>query len=224
MTNAVRTLEKRLGYSFKDPALAAEALAHRSARCTSNERLEFLGDAVVNLVIAEALFELRPDLEEGDLTRMRASLVMRDALAVMARKLQIGSLLTLGPGEQRSGAFQRHSILGDALEAVLGAVFLDGGYGSACTVIRRLYAGRLENLPDPGSLKDAKTYLQELLQARGLALPTYAIVETSGPEHARRFAAECQVPELGLVGTGTGTTRRSAEQAAAAALLEIMPA
>lgn len=223
MSNAVQTLQKRLGYSFKNPGLAAEALAHRSARCTSNERLEFLGDAVVNLVIAEALLELRPDLEEGDLTRMRASLVMRDALAALARKLELGALLTLGAGEQRNGVFQRRSILGDALEAVLGAVFLDGGYAEAKAVIRRLFARRLESLPDPGSLKDAKTYLQELLQARGLALPVYALVETTGPEHARRFAAECQVAELGLVGTGAGTTRRGAEQAAAASVLEMLP-
>lgn len=224
MSNAVRTLQTRLGYIFKNPELATEALAHRSARRASNERLEFLGDAVVNLVIAEALFGLRPDLEEGDLTRMRASLVMRDTLADLARGLEIGALLALGPGEQRSGAFQRHSILGDALEAVLGAVFIDGGYPAASAVIRRLYRQRLESLPDPASLKDAKTHLQELLQARGLALPAYAIVETSGPEHARRFAAECQVAELDLVGTGTGTTRRGAEQAAAAAVLDMLPA
>lgn len=222
MNSAVEALAKRLGYQFSSLSLAAEALSHRSAKHPSNERLEFLGDAVLNLTIAEMLFERRPDLEEGDLTRMRASLVNGDALFELARELDLGPLLSLGSGEQRSGAFQRRSILSDALEAVIGAVFLDGGYAAARSIVHRLFGDRFEKLPDLNSLRDAKTQLQETLQAEGRALPEYEIVETSGPEHAPRFAAECRVPELGLVATGGGSTRRGAEQAAAAVLLALL--
>lgn len=220
MDKAVRTLAQRLGYQFDTPSLASEALAHRSAPRASNERLEFLGDAVINLAVAEALLRGGPELEEGDLTRMRASLVNREALFGLARELELGTLLTLGSGEQRTGAFQRHSILADALEAVIGAVFLDGGYLAARAVVRRLYGERLERLPDPRSVMDAKTRLQEALQGRGLALPEYSVTRTGGPAHAPLFAAECRVGALDLSTTGNGTTRRAAEQAAAAAMLE----
>lgn len=208
-------LEARLHYRFSDPALAAAALTHRSAAGTSNERLEFVGDAVLGLTVAEALYEQCPALEEGDLTRMRAHLVNREALAQLARALDLGALLAMGPGEQRSGGFQRRSTLEDALEAVLGAVFVDGGYGAARRVVRGLFAERLAVLPDPASLKDAKTRLQEALQARALALPEYRLVVTAGPEHAREFTAECRIGSLGLSTRGCGRTRRQAEQEAA---------
>ncbi|MGH8427042.1 MAG: ribonuclease III [Gammaproteobacteria bacterium] len=219
MNEAAQTLGERLGYFFVDPALIAIALTHRSAAGASNERLEFLGDAVINLAVAEALYERRPELSEGDLTRMRSSLVNRDTLAALARELDLGALLTLGTEEQRTGISGRRSILEDALEAVLGAVFLDGGFGAARAVVRRLFAECLQALPDSEALKDPKTLLQERLQARGLALPAYALTAAKGPEHARRFSAECRVAELDLVATGSGSSRREAEQAAADALL-----
>jgi len=222
-TEPARELEQRLGHHFAEPGLAEAALTHRSARGPSNERLEFLGDAVLGLVIAEALYELRPELEEGDLTRMRASLVNRESLASVARAIDLGAALELGTGEKRSGGFQRRSILEDALEAAIGAVFSDGGYPAARDAVRRLFAERLEQLPHPDELKDPKTRLQEVLQGRGLPLPDYRIVAAGGPEHAREFQAECRVEELGLAGSGTGRSRRRAEQAAAAAVLERMP-
>lgn len=215
----VAELGIRLGHRFGDPMLAAAALTHRSAAGESNERLEFLGDAVIALVIAEWLYEHEPGLEEGDLTRMRASLVNRDTLAALARELELGALLELGGGERRSGGFQRRSILEDAFEAAIGAVFLDGGYRDARAVLRRLFAARLAALPRPEALKDPKTRLQERLQARGLDLPDYTIVAAGGPEHARRFEAECRIAALSLVGRGGGTNKRRAEQAAAAAVL-----
>ncbi|MGH8272365.1 MAG: ribonuclease III [Gammaproteobacteria bacterium] len=217
-------LGKRLGHRFGDPALATAALTHRSAAGESNERLEFLGDAVIALAIAEWLYEYKPDLEEGDLTRMRASLVNRDTLAALARELDLGALLELGGGERRAGGFQRRSILEDAFEAVIGAVFVDGGYADARAALRRIFASRLDALPDPESLKDAKTRLQERLQARGLALPDYAVLVAGGPEHARRFEAECRVDALSVIGKGSGTNKRRAEQAAAAAALEQLDA
>ncbi len=215
----VAELGKRLGYRFDDPALATAALTHRSAAGESNERLEFLGDAVIALAVAEWLYENKPGLEEGDLTRMRASLVNRDSLAARARELDLGALLELGSGERRSGGFQRRSILEDAFEAVIGAVFVDGGYTDARAVLRRIFAARFDALPDPELLKDPKTRLQERMQARGLALPDYAVIATGGSEHARLFEAECRIAELSLIGRGGGTNKRRAEQAAAAAAL-----
>lgn len=223
MTEPLRALQAKLGYEFQDASLANAALIHRSTGTPGNERLEFLGDAVIDLVIGEALYLRRPELREGDLTRMRASLVNREALAALARELELGADVVLGAPERRSGAFQRSSILEDVLEALVGAVFLDGGYAAARTVVLRLFARRLHALPDPESLKDAKTRLQEKLQARGLALPAYALAQASGPEHARRFRMECRVAELGIVGSGTGASRRKAEQRAAADALGQVP-
>lgn len=216
-------LGARLGHDFSHGDLAAAALRHRSAAGVSNERLEFLGDAVLGLAIAEALYERCPELTEGDLTRIRASLVNRDALAGLARRLELGELLAMGVGEQRSGGFQRGSILADALEAALGAVFLDAGYTAARAVVRHLFAEPLSQPPDPTSLKDAKTRLQEALQARGLALPRYRLETSSGPEHAREFTAACDIEALEITGTGRGPSRRRAEQAAAARALELLP-
>lgn len=222
-TDEVARLERRLAYKFKDPSRAEQALRHRSAGGIHNERLEFLGDAMIGLAVAEMLYRGRPELNEGDLTRVRASLVNGRALARMARELDLGDLLTMGVGEQRGGGFQRRSTLADVFEAVIGAVYLDAGYAATYELLRRLFAAPIQALPDPEQLKDPKTRLQEALQARGLALPEYRIVDSSGPDHARSFHAECGVGELGITQTGTGTSRRAAEQAAAAAVLERLP-
>ncbi|MGH8161002.1 MAG: ribonuclease III [Gammaproteobacteria bacterium] len=221
-TDSGARLGRLLGYRFADPALAAAALVHRSVGGASNERLEFLGDAVIALAVAEWLYMRHPDLAEGDLTRLRASLVKRDSLAGLARELDLGSLIELGDGERRSGGSARRSILEDSLEAAVGAVFLDGGYDAAREVMHRLFADRFANLPDAESLKDAKTRLQERLQARGLALPDYALVATQGPEHARCFEVECRIEARGLAATGAGASKRAAEQAAAAAALALL--
>lgn len=218
-TDAIATLEQRLGYRFSDPGKARQALRHRSAGGMHNERLEFLGDAALGLVVAEMLYRECPELPEGDLTRMRATLVNGRALARMARGLDLGELLVMGTGEQHGGGFQRRSTLADVFEAVIGAVFLDGGYQAAHALLARLFAEPMRDLPDPESLKDPKTRLQEMLQARGMDLPEYRLVESSGPDHARQFRAECRVPALGLSASGRGSSRRAAEQAAAAELL-----
>lgn len=223
MTDPAGELGRHLGYEFRDPSLITASLVHRSAGGGSNERLEFLGDAVVGLAVAELLYRSRPGLSEGDLTRARASLVNRDALASLARELGLGDYLVLGADERRSGAFQRGSILADALEAVFGAVFLDGGYACAREAVERVFAQRLAALPEPAALKDAKTRLQERLQSRGYALPVYTLAGSSGPEHSPRFDVECRVPDLDLAGSGSGGSRRKAEQAAAAAVLERLP-
>ncbi len=222
-TDEVFRLERRLEYKFKDPARAEQALRHRSAGGFHNERLEFLGDAMIGLAVAEMLYRGFPELNEGDLTRVRATLVNGRALASMARELELGELLTMGAGEQRGGGFQRRSTLADVFEAVVGAVFLDAGYGATFELVARLFAPHIEALPDPESLKDPKTRLQEALQGRGLALPEYRIVDSSGPDHARSFRAECSVNELSIMETGEGTSRRTAEQAAAAAVLKQLP-
>ena len=214
-------LEAHLGHRFGDRALLEQALTHRSAAgpAASNERLEFLGDAVLGLVAAELLYHRFPRAEEGELSRRRAWLVREQTLAEIARELELGGLLRLGPGELRSGGFRRDSILADALEAVLGAVYLDGGLGAARRVVERLLGERLAHQPGPGALKDPKTRLQEWLQARRRPLPTYRVVEVGGVEHARRYTVACEVEGLGEPTLGEGTSRRRAEQAAAARAL-----
>jgi ribonuclease-3 len=207
----------RLGYTFRQPALLAQALTHRSYGSRHNERLEFVGDAVLNCVVALALFERFPATDEGDLSRARASLVNRDTLAQLAQRMGLGSALLLGDGELRSGGAERPSILADALEAVFGAVFIDGGFDAARNVIDTAFADVLTDA-DPATLgKDPKTRLQEWLQARRMSVPEYAVVGTSGEAHAQQFAVECRIPALGLAGAGSGASRRIAEQVAAAA-------
>ena len=209
-------LRERLGHAFRQPELLARALTHRSHGATHNERLEFVGDAVLNCVIAAALFERFPAIPEGELSRVRASLVNRDTLARLARGLCLGPEISLGEGEVRSGGGERPSILADALEAIFGAVFVDAGFEAARAAIERVYAGEFVGL-DPAALgKDPKTRLQEWLQARRLAVPEYAVTEISGEAHAQTFTIECRVPALAIVATGTGTNRRAAEQDAAA--------
>jgi ribonuclease-3 len=218
----VERLARRLGHGFGDAALLEAALTHRSAQSQHNERLEFLGDAVLGLVAADALWQRFPEATEGQLTRLRAQLVKRETLATLARGLDLGQCLRLGPGELRSGGHARDSILADALEAVLGAVYLDGGLEAARSVILRLLADRLAVMTPESQPKDAKTRLQEQLQARHLALPAYAVVETRGEDHAQTFTVRCEVASLELSATADGPSRRRAEQAAAEAILRSM--
>jgi ribonuclease-3 len=209
-----------LGYTFADPALLRQALTHRSYGTPNYERLEFIGDAVLDCVVALALFERFPSTPEGDLSRARAHLVNQDTLALVARRLDLGAALLLGEGELRSGGHDRASILADSLEAVFGAVFLDGGFDAARTVIDAAFADVLRDA-DPATLgKDPKTRLQEWLQAKRLAVPEYVIVATTGEAHAQRFEVECRIPQLAIVAIGSGSNRRAAEQDAAQAALE----
>ena len=210
-----------LDHTFDDAELLRQALTHRSYGAPHNERLEFVGDAVLNCVVARALFDRFPNLPEGELSRARAHLVNKDTLAEVARRLGLGSAIRLGEGEARSGGADRASILADAMEAVFGAVFLDGGYEAARGTIDAVYADLLRDA-DPTALgKDAKTRLQEWLQARRLPVPEYAIVGTTGEAHAQQFAVECRIAALGIVAAGSGASRRIAEQDAAQRALDL---
>jgi ribonuclease-3 len=210
----------RLGYRFQDPRLLRQALTHRSYGAPHNERLEFLGDGVLNCVIAWLLFRRFPALPEGHLSRLRANLVNQDSLSRLALTLDLGEHLLLGEGELKSGGFRRPSILADALEAVLGAVFLDGRFEAAAAVVERLYDPLLTELDPRTQGKDPKTLLQELLQARHLPLPRYNVVGVRGEAHEQHFHVECLIPELGIRTEGEGPSRRSAEQSAARAAYE----
>lgn len=211
------TLLERLDYAFRQPDLLRQALTHRSYGLPHNERLEFVGDAVLNCAVALALYERFPGTPEGELSRARASLVNRDTLAQLARELGLGAAIRLGEGELKSGGADRTSIIADALEAVLGAVFVDGGFAAARGVIDRIYAELLRDA-DPATLgKDPKTRLQEWLQAHRLPIPEYAVAATSGVAHAQQFEVDCRIPALAVATRGTGTSRRAAEQNAAAA-------
>jgi ribonuclease III len=208
-------LEKRLGYRFDNPALLRHALTHRSHGTPNNERLEFLGDSVLNCAVARMLFDRFPSLPEGELSRMRASLVNQQSLFEIASALDLGSHMLLGEGELKSGGSQRPSILADALEAVLGAVMLDSGFERAEQVVRRLFTPVVE-MTDPSSMaKDPKTRLQELLQGRRLPLPSYSVDEVRGEAHDQVFLVSCEIAELGIRSRGEGPSRRSAEQNAA---------
>jgi len=208
-------LFSRLGYRFHDPQLRLQALTHRSYGTPHNERLEFLGDGVLNCAIASLLYERFPRLPEGHLSRLRANLVNQESLSRLANTLDLGGYLRLGEGELKSGGFRRPSILADALEACFGAVFLDGGYDAAADVIRRLYEPLIAEL-DPRDLgKDPKTLLQELLQGRRLPLPRYSVLAVRGEAHEQSFQVECVIPELDIRTEGEGPSRRSAEQLAA---------
>ena len=208
-------LERRIGYTFARPDLLAQALTHRSHGASHNERLEFLGDGVLNCVIAAELYERFGELNEGDLSRLRANLVRQEPLRRLAQDVGLGERLRLGEGEVRSGGSARPSILADAFEALIGAVFLDGGFEVARAVIRRLYAPMLAELDPANPGKDPKTLLQELLQARRLPLPQYSVVATQGAAHEQRFEVECVIADLSLRTKGNGSSRRIAEQEAA---------
>src|SRR6056297_4313286 len=211
---------KGLGHEFRFADLLRLALTHRSCGNPNNERLEFLGDAVLNMVVAELLFHARPDVPEGDLSRLRARIVRERTLAEVARSLQLGDHVRLGPGELKSGGFLRDSILADALEAIIGAVFLDGGFDAAQSLVEHLMSERIEALPDAEALKDPKTRLQELLQARAFKLPVYAVIDERGAEHDRTFTVVCTTEMLDEPVEATSTSRRKAEQAAAQLALE----
>ena len=222
MDKAESWFEKTLHYRFADPELLARALTHRSANGRNNERLEFLGDAVLDFVISEALFELRPDASEGDLSRLRASLVKDTSLARIATDIGLGEHLILGSGERKSGGHRRRSILADALEAIFGAVYLDAGFDESRALIERVFAERLAELPDAEELRDPKTRLQEWLQARKLALPVYDLVDVTGKAHAQTFAVTCTVTELSQTTDGVAASRRKAEQVAAHNMLRLL--
>jgi ribonuclease-3 len=212
-----------LDHAFERRELLQQALTHRSFGTPNNERLEFVGDAVLNCAVARALFERFPDMPEGDLSRMRAHLVNQETLAQVARRIDLGRAIRVGEGEVKSGGTDRASILADAMEAVFGAVFLDGGYEAARRAIDAVYADVLRDA-DPTTLgKDPKTRLQEWLQAKRLPVPEYAIVATSGEAHSQTFEVECRIPGLGIVAQGSGTSRRAAEQDAAQQALDALP-
>jgi ribonuclease III len=215
-----KLLQNRLGHMFKDAALLQQALTHRSHSSLHNERLEFLGDSILNCVVASLLFERYSKIDEGDLSRLRANLVKQQSLYEIAQRLELSQFLRLGEGELKSGGFRRPSILADTLEALFGAIFLDAGFDVACKVIRALYIPILDTV-DPKTLgKDAKTLLQEFLQGKKLALPQYNVVATHGAAHNQEFEIECLVPKLDIQVFGTGGSRRAGEQAAAKRALE----
>jgi ribonuclease-3 len=222
LDKAERWLDKTLQYRFRDQGLLARALTHRSAKGRNNERLEFLGDAILDFVISEALFRLHPQADEGDLSRLRSALVKDTTLAAIAAELDIGEHLVLGSGERKTGGHRRQSILADALEALFGAIYLDGGLDVTRSIIDRIYAERLGSLPDADELRDPKTRLQEWLQARKLGLPVYDLVEVTGQDHEQRFSVTCTVSEMSRTTQGESASRRSAEQQAARRMLEAL--
>jgi ribonuclease III len=217
-----QTIAQGIGHHFSDPALLRTALTHRSFGTPNNERLEFLGDGILDCVIAAALYHRFPDLPEGDLSRLRANLVRQETLHGLALKLDIGNHLRLGEGELKSGGASRPSILADALEALFGAVYLDAGFEAATAVIVRLYATLLESLKPGQFQKDAKTRLQEFLQGRKKALPRYQLIETSGAAHVQSFVVACEIDQPAIRTTGIGNSRRIAEQNAAEQALKAL--
>jgi ribonuclease-3 len=214
-SNAINNLLKKLEYSFNDIELLNEALTHRSYAAKNNERLEFLGDGILNFVIAHELFKQYPDVQEGDLSRLRANLVNKESLAVIAKQLELGDVIRLGSGELKSGGFRRPSILADAVESIFGAVYCDGGFEPCRELIVRLYANRLSSPTDLQSLKDPKTQLQELLQSRRFALPDYQVTNVTGQAHAQIFHVRCNIKPMNIDVSGEGKSRRKAEQVAA---------
>lgn len=217
-------LQSRLQHSFNDPQLLARALTHRSFSSEHNERLEFLGDSVLNLAVAAMLFDQLRALPEGDLSRVRANLVKQDTLHQLAVGLGLPEVIRLGEGEARSGGHKRPSILADALEAVIGAVYLDAGFGAAQALVQRLFRDVQISPQMSAAAKDPKTELQEWLQGRKLKLPVYRVAGTLGAAHKQTFDVECEIPELGAAERGIGASRRAGEQAAAAAMLMTLKA
>lgn len=215
-------LQRRLGHSFRDPALLRRAITHRSHAADHNERLEFIGDSLLNCVVAILLYERLPTLPEGDLSRLRAGLVNQSSLFEIAQSLELGDELLLGEGELKSGGFRRPSILADGFEALLGAVFLDAGFEAVRRVVEALFAGRIDRAGEAPPAKDPKTTLQENLQGRRLPLPRYVVVTVGGEAHRQVFRVECRVDELGLSAVGEGSSRRAAEQQAAEAVLALI--
>ena len=219
MSEERAALVERLRYRFREPSLLDEALTHRSVSDRNNERLEFLGDAILNFVIASELFHRQPGDTEGGLSRLRASLVNRETLAEIARGLDLGGCLRLGSGERKSGGRRRESILSDALEGVFGAVYIDGGFDACQDLILQLFRDRLDNLPAASDLKDPKTRLQEHLQSRHQPLPSYEVLDVAGQAHEQRFRVACRVESADMHTEGVAGSRRRAEQEAARAML-----
>jgi ribonuclease III len=222
LQKTARWLRTSLDYEFRDPDLLRFALTHRSAPGSNNERLEYLGDAVLDTVISEIIYRQRPDADEGELSRLRSFLVKDAALADLAAELGVGRHIILGPGEKKTGGHRRESILADALEALFGAVYLDSGFEAAKAVICRAYGNRLQALPDATDLRDPKTALQEFLQARQLALPEYLMEKVSGKAHQQTFEVSCAIGEFAKRTVGTGGSRRDAEQQAAEKMLAML--
>ncbi len=220
MTKSPESLAKLFGYRFGDPGFLKQALVHRSAGSRNNERLEFLGDAVLGCVIADEVFARYPGAREGELSRLRSTLVRRESLAELANELDIGAYLKLGPGERKSGGHHRQSILADAFEAVLGAIYLDGGFEPCQRAIVALFAKKLDAIADLDQLKDSKTQLQEYLQSQHKPLPEYTVIEVAGEAHAQSFRVRCAVDDTGIEPTeGRARNRRHAEQEAAGKML-----
>ncbi len=217
--NQLDRLQSKIGYQFKDLALLQQALTHRSATTKHNERLEFLGDAILNLSIAEALYHQFPRCNEGELSRMRATLVREPTLAVLARRFELGDYIALGQGELKSGGFRRESILADCVEAIIGAMSLDSNLSVTTQIVRQWYQPLLLEIKPGENQKDAKTRLQEYLQGRRLALPAYHVTDIKGEAHCQSFTVECNVPNLEGTFIGKGSSRRKAEQAAAEQIL-----
>lgn len=213
------SLEAALGYTFREPRLLREALTHRSYGTPHNERLEFIGDGVLNCCIALALYEKFPDLPEGQLSRMRANLVSQPALHALAQRLDVSQFLRIGEGEEKSGGRERPSMLADAVEAIFGAILLDSSFEAAQTVIHRLYVNRIAQVNPREGGKDAKTRLQEFMQSKHHPLPVYSVERVDGEAHAQIFTVRCSVPPLAQEATGSGSSRRAAEQQAASAVL-----
>lgn len=211
---------ERLGYIFKQPKLLQRALTHRSYAPDHNERLEFLGDSVLGCAIANYLYNSYPQLSEGELSRLRSNLVREDTLAILAQQLDLGSHLWLGEGERKSGGFRRPSILADAMEALFGAVLLDGGYAAAEEVVLGLFVPYLAKVDLQALGKDAKTLLQEYLQGKHIPLPSYSVIATQGQAHEQSFVVECAIQSLKIATRGTGSSRRNAEQQAAQAAFQ----
>lgn len=220
----LQILAERIGHRFADPALLRTALTHRSFGTPNNERLEFLGDGVLDCVIAAVLYHRFPSLPEGDLSRLRANLVRQETLHRLAQQLEIGKTLRLGEGELKSGGAARPSILADALEAVFGAIYLDAGFDTASSAISRLYASMIDELKPGQFQKDAKTRLQEWLQGKKKPLPRYVLLETSGAAHEQSFVVACEIDQPALRTQGAGSSRRIAEQNAAEAALKALNA
>lgn len=208
---------RQLGYVFTQPQLLQRALTHRSHSAAHYERLEFLGDSVLSCVIAKHLYDTAPELPEGDMSRLRSNLVNQQTLAILAQQLHLGELLLMGEGERKSAGFRRPSILADAMEALFGAVFLDGGFNAAQQVVLNLYVPFIAQADVQTLGKDYKTLLQEYLQGKKLALPKYTVIATLGEAHAQEFQVECEIVQMKIATRGTGVSRRAAEQAAAEA-------
>ncbi len=222
MSEAFLQLQQRLQHDFVKPALLTQALTHRSYSADHNERLEFLGDSVLNLAVSSMLYRALSTLQEGELSRVRANLVKQDTLHKIAHDLHLGSLLRLGEGELRSGGMKRPSILADALEAVIGAVYLDAGFDKASSLVHRLFDSVAINPEMPAAAKDPKTELQEWLQARKMSVPAYNVMSITGAAHRQTFEVQCVLAKLEREARGFGSSRRAAEQEAAAAMLKVL--